>query len=80
MDQWRMTVLPYGDRSYVRFISDRTRETMFEITMLQGSLIVWGATTVQASSRRRWPTTARGWPYQARCGIAWVTWSPSIKG
>jgi hypothetical protein len=38
-----MTVLPYRDRSYVRFISDRTRETMFEITMLEGALIVWGA-------------------------------------
>jgi hypothetical protein len=38
-----MTVLPYRDRSYVRFISDRTRETMFAMTMVEGSLIVWGA-------------------------------------
>lgn len=38
-----MAVLPYRDRSFVRFISDRTRETMFEITMIEGSLIVWGA-------------------------------------
>ena len=38
-----MTILPYRDRSFVRFLSGRTGETIFELTMLDGSLIVWGA-------------------------------------
>jgi hypothetical protein len=37
-----MTVLPYPDRSFVRLISERTAETLFEITMLDGTIIVWG--------------------------------------
>ena len=38
-----MATLPYRDRSYLRFVSERTRETLFEIKMLDGSIIVWGA-------------------------------------
>ena len=38
-----MTILPYRDRGYVRFVSDRTGETLFEIKMLDGALIVWGS-------------------------------------
>jgi hypothetical protein len=38
-----MTILPYRDRSFARFLSDRTHETLFEITMLDGAIIVWGA-------------------------------------
>jgi hypothetical protein len=38
-----LTILPYRDRSYVRFCSERTNETLFEITMIDGSVIVWGA-------------------------------------
>lgn len=38
-----MTILRYRDRSYVRFISDRTGETLFEIKMLDGAIIVWGS-------------------------------------
>jgi hypothetical protein len=38
-----VTVLPYRDRSFIRFVSERTQETLFEITMLDGSMIVWGA-------------------------------------
>ncbi len=37
-----MTILPYQDETYVRFISDRTGETLFEIKMLDGAMIVWG--------------------------------------
>ena len=37
-----MTILPFRDRTYTRFISGRTRETLFEITMLHGSITVWG--------------------------------------
>lgn len=38
-----MTVLSYRDRSYVRIISTRTGETLFEIRMLGGAVIIWGA-------------------------------------
>ncbi len=38
-----MTILPYQDRAYVRFISDRTGETLFEIKMLDGAIVIWGA-------------------------------------
>ncbi len=38
-----MTILPYKDGSYVRFISDRTGETLFEIKMRDGALLVWVA-------------------------------------
>ena len=38
-----MTTLPYQDRTYVRFISERTGETLFEIKMLDGAIIVWGS-------------------------------------
>jgi hypothetical protein len=38
-----VTILPYQDHGYIRFISDRTGETLFEIKMLEGSLIVWGS-------------------------------------
>ena len=38
-----MTILPYQEASYVRFVSDRTGETLFEIKMLDGALLVWGA-------------------------------------
>ena len=38
-----MTILPYQEGSYVRFVSDRTGETLFEIKMLDGALLVWGA-------------------------------------
>jgi hypothetical protein len=37
-----MTILPYQDHGYIRFISDRTGETLFEIKMLDGSLLIWG--------------------------------------
>ena len=38
-----MTILPYQDRRYIRFVSDRTGEALFEIKMLDGALLVWGA-------------------------------------
>jgi len=38
-----VTILPYQDRGYVRFVSDRTDETLFEIKMLDGAMIVWGS-------------------------------------
>ena len=38
-----MTILPYQSHGYIRFISDRTGETLLEIKMLDGSAIVWGA-------------------------------------
>jgi hypothetical protein len=37
-----MTLLPYRDHTYFRLISTRTRETLFEVKMLGGSIIVWG--------------------------------------
>jgi len=38
-----VTILPYQDRGYVRFISDRTGETLFEIKMLDGAIVIWGS-------------------------------------
>lgn len=37
-----MTTFPYRDRGYIRFIGERTGETLFEIKMLDGWVIVWG--------------------------------------
>ena len=37
-----MTILPFRDHAYMRFISGRPRETLFETTMLDGSITVWG--------------------------------------
>ena len=37
-----MLTLPYRDRSYLRFISARTGETIFELKMVDGALIIWG--------------------------------------
>ncbi len=37
-----MLTLPYRDHSYLRFVSARTGETVFEMKMLDGALIVWG--------------------------------------
>ncbi len=37
-----MLTLPYRERSYLRFVSTRTDETIFELKMLAGALIVWG--------------------------------------
>ena len=38
-----MTTLPYRDYGYIRFISDRTGEALFEIKMIHGHAIVWGS-------------------------------------
>jgi hypothetical protein len=38
-----VTTLPYQDHGYIRFISERTGETLFEIKMLDGSAVVWGS-------------------------------------
>ncbi len=38
-----MATLPYRDWSYLRFVSERTHETLFEIKMIDGSMIVWGS-------------------------------------
>jgi hypothetical protein len=38
-----VTILPYKDRGYVRFICDRTGETLFEIKMLDGAIVIWGS-------------------------------------
>ena len=38
-----MTFLPYRDHGFIRFTSERTDETIFEIKMLDGSMIIWGA-------------------------------------
>jgi hypothetical protein len=38
-----MIVLPFRDRTYLRFVSSRTAETLFELKMLDRSLLVWGA-------------------------------------
>jgi hypothetical protein len=35
--------LGYRDHTYIRLISTRTGETSFEVKMLGGSIIVWGA-------------------------------------
>src|SRR5256885_433169 len=37
-----MTLLPYRDHTYFRLISTRTGETLFEVKMLGGSIIIWG--------------------------------------
>lgn len=37
-----MLILPYRDHTFVRFLSARTREVLFEIKMLDGAMIVWG--------------------------------------
>lgn len=37
-----MTILPYRERGFVRFVSSRTGETLFEMKMLGGAIIVWG--------------------------------------
>ena len=36
-------LLPYRDHTFLRILSARTGETLFEIKMLDGSMIVWGA-------------------------------------
>jgi hypothetical protein len=38
-----VTILPYHDRGYIGFTSDRTGEALFEIKMLDGAMIVWGS-------------------------------------
>jgi hypothetical protein len=38
-----VTILPYQHGGYIRFISERTGETPFEITMLDGAIIIWGS-------------------------------------
>jgi hypothetical protein len=38
-----VTILPYQAHGYIRFISTRTGETLFEITMLDGAVIIWGS-------------------------------------
>ena len=38
-----MIFLPYRDHGFIRFVSERTRETLFEIKMIGGSIIIWGA-------------------------------------
>jgi hypothetical protein len=38
-----VTILPYQHGGYIRFISERTGETLFEITMLDGAIIIWGS-------------------------------------
>ena len=43
VDQCCVTILPYQDGGYVRFISERTGETLFEINMLDGAMIIWGS-------------------------------------
>jgi hypothetical protein len=36
-----VTILPYRDSGLVRFASERRGETLSEITMVDGALIVW---------------------------------------
>ena len=38
-----MTFLAYRDHGFIRFTSERTGETIFEIKMLGGSISIWGA-------------------------------------
>jgi hypothetical protein len=38
-----VTFLAYPDHGFIRFTSERTGETIFEIKMIGGSIIVWGA-------------------------------------
>ena len=38
-----MSFLPYRDHGFIRFTSERTGETIFEIKMINGAIIVWGA-------------------------------------
>ena len=42
-DRCYVIFLPYRDNGFIRFTSERTRETLFEIKMTGGSIIVWGA-------------------------------------
>lgn len=42
-DRCCVIFLPYREHGFIRFTSDRTRETLFEIKMTGGSIIVWGA-------------------------------------
>ena len=37
-----MTILPFRDHTVIRFVSLRTGETLFELRMLQGAIIIWG--------------------------------------
>jgi hypothetical protein len=36
-------VVPFGDHTYVRFLSARTGEMLLELEMLGSGVIVWGA-------------------------------------
>jgi hypothetical protein len=38
-----VTFLAYRDRGFIRFTSERTGETIFEIKMFDGAILVWGA-------------------------------------
>ena len=38
-----VTTLPYKELGYIRFISERTSETLFEIKMFRASMLIWGA-------------------------------------
>lgn len=38
-----MLTLPYREHTYLRIISTRTAETLFEARMIAGALIIWGA-------------------------------------
>ena len=37
-----MLSLPYRDHSYLRLVSTRTGETLIEVKMIDGAVIVWG--------------------------------------
>jgi hypothetical protein len=38
-----VTTLPYHDHGYIRFMSERSGETLSEIKMIDGAMIIWGA-------------------------------------
>ena len=75
-----MTLLPYQDRRYVRFISERTGETLFEIKMLGGSLIVWGSHYRPDEFAALLAIDGSTGPSWAPCGIAWARWLCSTSG
>jgi hypothetical protein len=38
-----LTTLRYKDHGFIRFVSERTGETLFEIKMFKASILIWGA-------------------------------------
>jgi hypothetical protein len=69
-DQCCVTFLAYRDHGFIRFTSERTGETIFEIKMVCGSIIVWGAHYRPSEFTAALPKTVPPWSSRASCKIA----------